>query len=150
MRRIFSFILLIFIVGCTTLQLPSYIQDKHPYTQRFYGEHKEVVDAVTKGLADLGWKAEGNADPFVYEQSRLAEAGSENILLFTQVRQTPMLLWTTYVRLNVFISSKNKVSDVEIRYSKLKAFPFKEFRGYRNDKLVKRIFQRITDYLNQS
>ena len=151
MKKFFLLVCVVFILtGCASLQLPAYVQDKHPYVQRFYGEHQEVVEAAKKGLGDFGWQVEGTADPSVYEQNRIPEPGSENILLFTQVRQAPMFLWTSYFRLNVFISSKNKTSDVEIRYSKVKSFSFKGFKGYRNDKLIKQIFQRITDYLNQS
>ena len=150
MRKVLPLISLIFVVGCASVEFPAYIQDKHPYTQRFYGEHKEVLEAVTNSLKDFGWQIEGTADPVVYEQARAAEPGSENILLFSQVRQSPRILWTTYSRLNVFISSKNKVSDVEIRYTKIKPLPIKQFKGFRNDNLSKEIFQHITDYLNQS
>jgi hypothetical protein len=138
------------VTGCASLQFPAYIQDKHPYTQRFYADHDEVLAAVKKNLGELGWQIEGTADPLTYEQNRIPEAGSQDVLLFTEVRQTPKILWTSYVRLNVFVQTKNKVSDVEIRYSKINSFPFKQFKKFRNDRLVKRIFQRITDSLNQS
>lgn len=149
MRKILPLISLIFIVGCTSLQIPAYVPDKHPYTQRFYGNHQEVVEAAKKSLHDIGWQVEGTADPLTYEQARLPEAGSDNILLFSQVRQTPMFLWTTYRRVNVAINSKDKVSDVEVRYTKINLFPFKQFKSFRNDKLAKRIFQRLTDHLSQ-
>ena len=141
-------ILILFVTGCASLQFPAYIQDKNPYTQKFYGEHDQIVAAVKKSLTDLGWPVDGVADPTTYEQ-RVPEPESENVLIYTQVRQTPMILWTTYRRVNVFVHSKNKVSDVEIRYAKIKALPFKQFKGFKNDPLVKRIFQRITDELNQ-
>ena len=151
MRKIHLAILIpvLFLAGCTALQIPVYIQDKKPYTQRFYGEHGEVVAAIKKSLSDLGWEIDGTANPSVYEEGRVQDPDSENILLYTQLRQTPMVLWTTYTRLNVFVGSKNKTSDVEVRYSKIRSFPFKQFKGFRNDKLVKRMFQRITDELNQ-
>ena len=149
MKKVLPLVGLIFLVGCTSLQIPAYIQDKHPYAQRFYADHGEVVEAVKKSLHDVGWEVEGTADPLTYEETRLPEPGSVNILLYSPVRQTPMLLWTTYRRVNVVINSKNKVSDVEVRYTKINLFPFKQFKSFRNDKLAKRILQHITDYLNQ-
>lgn len=149
-RRVLLPVVFIFaMAGCASLQFPVYIQDKNPYAQRFYADHAEVLDAVKKSLGDSGWRVEGTADPMTYEQHRIAEDGGEGVLLFTQVRQTPKILWTTYVRLNIFVHTKNKVSDVEIRYSKINSFPYKQFKKFRHDRLVKRIFQRTNDYLNQ-
>ena len=149
-KKIALLILFIFfLAGCTSLQFPAYIQDKNPYTQKFYAGHDEVVTAVKKSLTDLGWQVDGTADPTTYEQQRVPEPDSEDVLIYTQVRQTPMFVWTAYRRVNVIVHSKSNTSDVEIRYSKVNAFPFKQFKGYRNDKLAKRIFQHITDDLNQ-
>ena len=148
-RRALLFFLLIFAFGCASVEFPAYVQDKNPYSQRYYAEYAEVLEAVKKSLNDFGWQVEGTADPVVYEQGRVAEPGSQNILLFTQVRQSSKMLWTSYVRLNVIISSKNKVSDVELRYAKINSFTFKKFKKFRNDKLSKKIHQRISEYLNQ-
>jgi len=150
MKRILCLLVLMGLAGCTTAQIPTYLQDKNPYVKRVYASHEVVLDAVTQTLEDLGWTIEGTAHPSVYEQEEEAEEQEEQkLLIFTGIRQTPMFLGTRYAKMNVILRSQGEVSDIEIRYLTVTSVFFKNIKTYHNDSAVERIFGCIEKILNK-
>lgn len=135
------------LVGCSSTAIPMYLLDKHPYTERFYATFDQSKAAVEQTLTDLGWQIETQSDPAVYEQSRASDPEAEQILIITQVRVTSVGVGSRYARVNVFISAKEDISEIEIRYLTISDLPVKDIRDYRNDSAVNRLFGRIRTIL---
>ena len=135
-------------LGCATVHIPTYLADKNPYIRRFYANHEEALVAITKTLEDLGWEIEGTTDPSVYERSRTPDLDEREILLFTKIRQTPLMVGTRYAKINVFVRSKAEISEIEIRYLTTTSVSFQKMESYQDDSAVERMFARCADVLS--
>ncbi len=138
-----------FLVGCTTVRIPKYVTDKSPYKRVFVASYENTLDVTKQTLENLGWKVTDAANPSLYEQNRVSDASKKQILLFTQIRQTAMFLFTRYSTLNVYLRDIQGTSEVEIRYLVMTPFLFKTFEGHKNDRLVNQIFSRIAKGLEK-
>ncbi|MDO8581163.1 MAG: hypothetical protein Q7S13_06760 [Candidatus Omnitrophota bacterium] len=150
MKRSWFLILLLTLVGCTTVTVPGYIQDQYPYKRNVYGEFDQVLKATVKAFEAYGWQITNSSDPALYEQGKeMAQGAGQQVLLFTDMREHNFFIGTNYYRLNAYVRSlSNGEAEVELRYFKMTSLPFKNFSHYRHDKLVGRILTRIEKELN--
>lgn len=148
MKKLILFMVLI-LMGCSTANIPIYLQGQNPYTQRFYVEHAQALIATKQALEDLGWKIDKTIDPLVYEQKNESAVNPNETLIITDIRQTPMFIGTRYAKINAYVRSQDNSSEIELRYLTVTSLVFKNFETYRNDKAVDRIFRRIEEVLNK-
>jgi hypothetical protein len=145
MKKLLVLLILPFIFSCTSIELPSYVQDKNPYIQKFYAGFDAVLQAAAGTLETEGWKIEKQTDPSVYELTKLSDGSpSREILLLTQVKETSFFFGTRYSKVNVYVRALTERStEVEVRYLKITSFPLKAFRSYKKDRYVKRFFDQV-------
>lgn len=136
---------LVFLLGCANVIIPNYIKDVHPYKEKFYADFDHVLEVTKETLAEMGWKVDNSSDPSVFEHSEFVETpGAKQILIYTDSRQTSLIIASSYTRINVFIRSGiDNVTEVELRYMIVTSYPFKTFYNYRNDRSVHKIFDKI-------
>ena len=139
----------VYLTGCASVYLPVYLQDKKPYTRRYYATYEQSLQGVNQTLPDLGWEVEKTVDPLVYENHRMSDLDEQQILVLTKIRQTSMLIGTRYARMNIYLSSKKGISEIEIRYLTTTSILFRGLKSYSNDGAVDRIFARLEELLNQ-
>ena len=143
MKKILVLVLAVCVAGCSTAQIPPYVADKNPLKKRFYATFATARPAVEKALQELGWTVAEAVDPLVYEQSETNDLTEQQLLLVTNVRQTPRLLTPRYARLNVFLRSQKNVSEVEIRYLTITSVAVKNFNNYGDAAILGSIMARI-------
>jgi len=144
----FALILGMVVSGCTTISIPSYVGTKNPYKKKFYANFDEAVASVTKSLEELGWKVEAQVDPSVYESDKTLDPDQKHTLIFSDTRQTRFFVGSRYARLNIYMSSAQDSTEIEIRYMTVTSIPFKTFYNYKNDKTVERIFKHLQEKLS--
>lgn len=149
MRRMFIFAVLIACVGCVTVSLPKYIKEESPYTRTFYASYNDTLKATLQVLEDLHWKVLDTAHPSVFEQGVAEEDRVQQILIFTEVRQTPLFLSSKYMSLNVYLRSVASGTEAEVRYVSVTPVFFKHVERYQNDAVVLKILNRIEERLKQ-
>ncbi|MCK5214968.1 MAG: hypothetical protein KAR05_06410 [Candidatus Omnitrophica bacterium] len=149
MRKALIF-LLIGLMGCASVQIPAYVKDKKPYTKRFYANYEQAYEALNKTLLDLGWEIEGTMDPAVYEQDSSSDLDEKKTLVLTHIRQTPLFIGTRYAKMNIFLRSKKKISEFEIRYVTVTSLLFKNFTSYRNDSAAERMFEYLDKTIKEN
>ena len=150
MRKFFWIFMAIMLTGCVTVKIPKYLQDKFPYQKTYYSPYEETLTAVRQALADSGWKVSEVSSPMAFEQGEVQkEAEGKQVLIFTEVRQTPLFLSSRYLNLNAYVRASDDGTDVEIRYLGITPMLFKHSQNYRNDAVVNKIFDRISELLNQ-
>lgn len=138
---------LLYCAGCASVQIPGYVQNKNPYSQRFYADFVKTRAATEAALQELGWKVAERLDPLVYEQSAVNDLDEAKELWVTEARQIPLFIGTRYARVNVYIRSKKDISEVEIRYLTITSMFFKNCTSYRNKAAAERILKRIEQKL---
>ena len=150
MRKIGLVILLAVCAGCVSVQIPQYLQDKHPYKREYFAGYDETLAAVKKVLKNAEWKITSTADPLIFEATA-PNKSSENqrILLFTENKQTSMFLFSSYSQLNIYVRALKNSTEVEIRYEAILPLPFKQFRSFRNDSFVNKLLNQIADQLDK-
>lgn len=147
MKKIILPILFVFLAGCATTNMPSYLQPKKPYIKRYYSNYDTSLQAVKSTLTELGWTVEEMTDPGVYEHTRFNDLDEHQILVVTTVRPTAMLVGTRYARMNIYLRTKKDVSEVEVRYLTTTSTALNNFSTYNNDSAVKRFFMRLDEIL---
>jgi len=147
MKRLFILFFILTLAGCSTAQIPAYLQDKKPYVKRFYTTYDQTLAGTNAALEQLGWKVEQILDAAVYDRYQAAEDDEKNSLIITEIRQTPLFMGTRYAKMNIYVRSKKNLSEIEIRYVTVLATPFKNYEVYSNDAAVQRIFDRIESHL---
>ena len=149
MKKMAWFMLVLFLCGCVTIKIPKYIQDASPYKKKFYAHYEETLDAARKALMDEGWRISDMANPAVFEQAQNASEQVRQILIFTEARQTPFIFSSRYMTVNVLIRGSDDGTDVEIRYVAVTPLFFKNASSYKNDPVVNKILNRISDLLEK-
>ena len=150
MKKISALIFLITLTsGCVSIQIPEYIQDHHPYKKEFTAAFDKTLAATKQALAGLGWRILKSYQPGVFEQTPVP-AGEEQLLLFTESKQSYRFLFSRYSRLNIYLRSLKDTTEVEIRYAVLTPLPMKSLKSYRNDRLVRQLFRQIEVQLQTS
>ncbi len=136
--------------GCITVKMPQYISADNPYEREFYAGYDQTLDAVIDVLEKTGWKISKKTDPLIFEQN-VASDGTEpkQVLIFTNTRQKALLLGSRYMTINVLVKGADQKTDVEIRYFSVLSTALKNFKSYRNDGLVEKIFKRIANQLHE-
>lgn len=140
--RHIPFVCVVFLLaGCVSASLPQYLSDKNPYKKEFFVSYEKSVETVKASLAELGWKitAEGDAD--VYERNTSPE--EKRVIIFSEIRQTPMFLGSRYARLNVIVRGVQDKTEIEIRYVTITSVLFRNMESFKNDAAVQRIFEHI-------
>lgn len=147
--RVIPIMMLLFLTGCSTVQIPNYIKADHPYIRRVYGSFDQVSTAVKAVLAQEGFKVEKETAPDVYERdSRDQQEGAKGSLVLTDVKQYSRILYSSYVHLNVYLRQLADGVEVEIRYGKVTTVLFRQLKGTRNDGYARRLLDRIEAQLN--
>jgi hypothetical protein len=152
MKNILSVFLLVTLVGCATVTIPNYIQDDNPYKRTFYADFDKVRQTTVQTLEEMGWVLDKESDPSVFEQGRSSQVSGQQTLLFTKIRQTSFFVATRYSRLNVYIQTaeENNATEVEVRFLTVTSFTFKNFKDYKHDKAVERIYKHMDEKLKPS
>ncbi len=148
--RLILFLGLLGFLGCTTVQIPEYIQDKNPYKREFAASFDETLSATKGALKDLGWRILQTYDPVVFEQTPHPSAGGGQLLIFTESKQSSRILYSRYTRLNLYLRSlKDDRTEVEIRYAATTSVLIKNFKSYKNNRSVHRVFDQIAAHLKK-
>ena len=149
-------IIIIFLVlglsGCTTIEIPSYVKDQHPYKRKVYVSFDDTLKATQHVLEESAWVIKTQAKPSVYEMTYAHDEDSEvkQVMLITDIKQGSFILGTAYTRLNIFIvSSQANETDIELRYLTIKSFPLKSFTSYRKDHAANQILDKIEKALSK-
>ncbi len=135
--------------GCVTVNIPKYIQDKSPYKKTFYAGYEETLEAAQKALKETGWQVTDTVNPIAYEQQGASEAQAKQVLIFTQARQTPAILTSRYMSLNVYVRAIDSGAEVEIRYFSVTPVLLGRAKGYKNNLVVNRVFDRMEGLLKK-
>ncbi len=135
--------------GCVTVKIPKYIQDASPYKKRFYASFEETLNAARQALGDEGWRISEMANPAVFEQSQVVSPDTKQIVIFTEARQTPFIFSSRYMTVNVFLRNADDGTDVEVRYASVTPMLFKNANNYKNDSVVNKILNRISELLEK-
>ncbi len=146
MRKTFiGIVSIVFLSGCVAAILPQYLSDKHPYKKEFFSDYAESVEAVKTALAELGWTIAGEGNLDVYE--RAVTPNDKSVIIFSEIRQTPMFLGSRYAKLNVIVRGIQNKTEIEIRYVTVTSLPFRNIQTYKNDATAQRIFEHIEKHL---
>jgi len=138
--------LVVFFLGCSSVNIPNYIPDKYPYKKTFYGDYAQILGATEQTLKEYGWEVTSRADPNVFERSSSADKIGHQTLLFTRVRETSLVVGSRYARLNAYVREGDDHScEVEFRYVTVSSATVKNFYNYRKDHLIEKMFKRIED-----
>ena len=144
MRFALCVMLMLFASGCTTVTVGNYIRSDHPYTKKIYGDYDKIVDTIRQVLAKNGYKVTGESYPSVYERPvDVHQETPKDLLLFSQIKQHSMILFSSYTHLNIYIRSVAEGAEVEVRYGKVTSVLVKQFQSTRDDKLGNRILDQI-------
>ncbi len=143
-------VMLVALTGCTTVQISNYIKAENPYIRRVYGNFDQVTVAVRKVLIQEKFKIEKETAPDVYERDQRFEAkDAKGLLIFTDVKQYSRIAYSQYVHLNVYLHALADSTEVEIRFGKVNSVLFSKLKGYRNDRYVQQLLDRIEAQVNQ-
>lgn len=151
MKKAILLLLALTLSSCVTVKMPKYLKDEFPYKKKFYASFDDTLKATLDTLRALGWRASETVHPSTFEQGQLNEdKNARQILIFTDIRQTPMVLSSRYMSLNVYLmSSEPNNTDVEIRYISVTPMLFKNVQSYKNDSVVYNIFDHISRLLEK-
>jgi len=144
MKKILLFAFLFLCLGCVTVKIPKYLQEEFPYRKNFSANFDQSFVATTGALKDLGWKITETTTPALFNPQ---ESGTKKqILIFTEIKQTPLFLLSAYASLNAYLREIDENhTQVEIRY--ILVMPF--FKSYQNDAMAGKIFNKIEDKLKK-
>ncbi|MEI7998485.1 MAG: hypothetical protein WCH62_03150 [Candidatus Omnitrophota bacterium] len=147
MKKLGLIILLLTLTGCTTLEFPDYIKADHPYVRKITGKYQDIVDAVAVVLFKEGWKIQRQVNPSIYERREGGEDQSQDVLFFTEIKQHPKVVYSTFTHLNVYVHPIAEGAEVEVRYEAISSTVIKQFHGSRNDKVSNRLLDKIEQEL---
>ena len=146
MKKIIIILFSLVIAGCITVKVPKYLHQDFPYRQDYAASFERTFSATVGALRESGWSIIETTDPASFEPG--ANNSGRQVLIFTRIRQTPLLLISSYSSLNAYLREMDKDrTQVEIRYLHVLPLPFKHFSNYQNDALVKKIFNKISEKL---
>jgi len=151
MRRIAAIFLILMLAGCVTVKVPKYLQDEFPYRQSFAANFDQTFTATLKALKETGWRVSETTSPAMMAPRDVSDKEKRyQVMIFTELKQSPLFLASSYESLNVLVSSADAThADVEIRYLMMTALPFKTVNSFQNDRLVKKIFKKIATQLKK-
>lgn len=144
-----AFLLLVSLSGCMTVSIPKYIRDEHPYERKYFASFDDTLKVTVQALEQTGWRIANMSNPETFEKGQAyQEAGAQQVLIFTEARQTPLILSSRYMSLNVYLRAlPDKSTQIEIRYLGVTPVLFKNIQRYRHDAVVNKIFAQISHAL---
>ncbi len=150
MRKMVWILLLLVCVGCVTVKVPKYLKDEFPYKKKFYASFEDTITATQRALKEAGWHVSDISSPTVFEGSQAASVPQgKQVLIFTEIRQTPLIFSSRYMSLNVYVRASDDGTDVEIRYISVVPMFFKNSESYKNDTVANKILERISGLLEK-
>ena len=149
MKKLILCALLLSCTGCVTVKIPKYLKNEFPYTKKFYSDFDKVSKATLKALSDLGWRISEMSNPAVFEQDLASDSQRKQVVIFTEIRQTPLILSSRYMSLNIYLRAVDDGTDMEIRYISVTPILFKNVENYKNDAVVNKIFTHIANELKE-
>jgi hypothetical protein len=132
--------LLLTIVGCGASMM-DYIRADHPYVRKVNGDYDKILNVVKDVLLEQGFIIQREVNPSDYERREGGEQ-SQDVLLFTRVRNHSMLFYSSHTHLNVFIRMIAEGAEIDIRYEKFTSGLIRH-SSLRNDQLIYRILDKI-------
>ena len=147
MKKTIFLLVVALLAGCVSVKVPKYVADKSPYKKKFYADFETTFAAAQEALKEGGWKISDVKHPSVFEQGAVLEGEEKQALIFTEIRQTPLFLSSRYMSLNVFVRPADNGTEVEIRYLSVVPALFKNRESYKNDAVVNKVFNRISEIL---
>lgn len=153
MLRIFCILTLIFIVGCVTVEVPKYLNDKPAYSKNIEGNFNQTFTATVKSFKDMGWRvSETESTPIAKINNEEVERPAQTAIIITELKQRSMIIFSTYLMLNAYVRylEENK-TEVEIRYLSITSAPplFRQWRVYKNDGLVEKLYKEINKNISK-
>lgn len=145
MKTIMMVLCIAMCAGCASVQMTDYVQPRYPYTRTYQTTLPDTITAVKKVLEHSGYPVANTQNPSVYERGQV---GDDAVVLLTKIRVIPMVLYSHYSHLNVYVLPLTGRVEVEIRYETMTPVLGIKFRGSRNDALVKKLFHQIEQELN--
>ena len=149
MKRALLILMSIFLVGCASTQVPSYVKDTNPYKFKLYASYPKSLTATKQALESNGWSIQSVSDPGIFEQEKKkTDPNTQQILLITNTKDIPMFLGTRYARLNVYLTSADvNQTDLEIRYVTINAAMFGSFENHKHPIAVDNLYNDIDKLL---
>jgi type IV pilus biogenesis protein CpaD/CtpE len=139
---------LLLLAGCASVSIPNYIQPEHPYKRVVYGNYDEVLAAVKEVLKDQRWTIVKETHPALYERNAAySETDKEHALIFTGVKQSSRLVYSSFSHLNVYINRTAEGMELDVRYEGVTDFFIKKIHHYRNDPLADRFLNLVEQKL---
>lgn len=143
MRRAW-FLALALLCGCSTVSVGNYIKSEHPYSKKIYGDYDKILQTIKDVLASHHYRVVSESYPSVYERATDEHKETpKDVLLFTEIKQHSMVLFSSYTHLNVFVHSVADGAEVEVRYGKVTSLLFKQLSSTRNDALGNKILDQV-------
>ncbi len=136
--------------GCSSFPVPNYIPDHFPYKKQYYASFKKVSSAIEEMLPQLGWQIAERSDPGIFEYSTEEVPSSrQQILIFTEIKKSWKIFFSTYRKVNIYIRSNNEGTEVELRYMSFTPLPFNDLSSYKNSSFVRRFWRQLDELLNE-
>ncbi|HQP10033.1 MAG TPA: hypothetical protein PKV41_01460, partial [Candidatus Omnitrophota bacterium] len=66
MKRILGCFLLLTVMGCASITIPSYIRDTNPYRRIFYASFDRTREETRQVLSRAGWAIEKETEPELF------------------------------------------------------------------------------------
>lgn len=144
-----SIAVVVFLVGCGTVNVPNYIKDTHPHTHLIYGNFDQALSAVTQSLNKHGWAVVEQKDPTVYEHSPVQDEGGREILLFSDIKQVSSVMGTKYQRINIYLrsTSRPKETEMELRFISIGSYAGAKTKKYKHPDKAQMIFASVDQFL---
>jgi uncharacterized protein YceK len=147
-KKIIIGLAVFFLVGCVTVKVPKYLQEDFPYRKDFTADFDRSFEATYSALKELGWSIAETTSPSAFDPAKAVS--KRQLLIFTEIRQTPLFLSSAYASLNAYLREIDKDhTQIEIRYLSVLPLPFKNVNSYQNDSLIQKIFARIEKNLKK-
>ncbi len=143
LKKVAVLLLALAVSGCVTIKVPKYITDKNPYKKTVLSTYDDVLVATRQALDELGWAVTDVTDPGMYEHNRDEGEGGKQCLIFTETKEAARILYSRYTTINVYLRALKDGTEIEIRYLARRPFLFMMSETFRNDHLIKRIFEQI-------
>jgi len=115
--------------------------------RKISGNYNKIIEAAKIVLFKENWKIQSELNPSVYERNAQGEDQSKDVLLMTEIKHHPKIIYSSYTHLNIFIHAIADGAEVEIRYEIFSPTLIKQFHGSRNDPLAKRFLDKIEEEL---
>jgi hypothetical protein len=145
-KPVILFLGLIFLFGCSPLNIPDYIKADRPYVRKMSGDYNRIIDAIKDVFYQEGFLIQSEEQPADYERREGGEDQTRDLLLFTEVKRRFKILFTTYVHWNIFVHATADGAEVDLRYEAYTPGFFKA-SSKQNPKAANRILDAIEQSL---